>query len=136
MCPATGDRLTCTSKIERNTLMRLPGFPLRDSSTTSITRPSAGETIVSESAGGVLLGSRKKNITKRPRKTQNTGKPVPVKPRGDNAGEKRHRGKLVAVFYHARPCQEEKRRHSCSHRKYSISIWRRPGELARRGMLQ
>src|ERR1700722_11685906 len=68
MRPATGDRLTCPSKIERNTLIRLPVLPLSDSSATSITRPSAGETMVSCSGGGVLSGSRKKNITKKPRK--------------------------------------------------------------------
>src|SRR5258708_7275834 len=68
MRPATGDRLTCTSKIERNTLIRRPGLLSRDSSSTSMIRPSAGETIESGSGGGVLSGSRKKNRTKSARK--------------------------------------------------------------------
>ena len=58
--PATGERLTCTLKIERKMLICVPPSAW---GRISITLPSAGETSVSGSAGIARAGSRKNQVT-------------------------------------------------------------------------
>src|SRR3984957_11991152 len=67
---------------------------------------------------------------------QYPAEPIPVQYDTNDSKQQRRCGKPIAVLNHARPCQEGKLRHSRSVLKYSISIWRRTGVLARGAVIQ
>src|SRR6267378_3705356 len=71
--------------MERKMLILRPGLSPRASSTTSITRPSAGETIKSGSDGLVLSGAPEKNSTNAPSTSSTAPSQFQCNPSATNA---------------------------------------------------